>query len=87
MKIIPFTTKKGTKSFKFSMTEDCYRNLSADMHGMCIACGETHDENCEPDARGYICSNCDASKVYGIEELLMMGYIAIEEDTRAVYKG
>jgi hypothetical protein len=41
--------------------------------GFCIACGNEQG-GCEPDARGYECEDCGARKVYGAEELLLMGY-------------
>jgi hypothetical protein len=41
--------------------------------GFCLACGE-QAEGCEPDARQYECECCGAFKVYGAEELLLMGY-------------
>jgi len=40
--------------------------------GMCIACGEIH-YGIEPDARGYECESCGKTKVYGCEEILLMG--------------
>lgn len=40
--------------------------------GFCLECGE-QQEGCEPDARGYECECCGARKVYGAEEILMMG--------------
>ena len=40
--------------------------------GICIACGEEH-YNCEPDARKYKCEECGEMKVYGLEELVLMG--------------
>jgi hypothetical protein len=44
----------------------------ADDHlGFCVACGDIAF-GVEPDARGYICEYCDAPKVYGAEELLLM---------------
>ena len=40
--------------------------------GFCLACGE-EAYGVEPDARGYECESCGANKVYGAEELLVMG--------------
>ena len=40
--------------------------------GFCLACGAEAD-GVEPDARGYHCEMCDATEVYGAEEILMMG--------------
>jgi hypothetical protein len=49
-------------------------NLSSfDSQGLCIACGEFAD-GVEPDARRYECESCEQNKVYGIEELILMGY-------------
>ena len=38
--------------------------------GFCIACGEDADD-CEPDAREYVCESCGEAKVYGAAELLL----------------
>jgi hypothetical protein len=37
-----------------------------------VACGEMA-HGVEPDAEGYECESCGASKVYGAEELLISG--------------
>lgn len=40
--------------------------------GFCLACGaEAH--GVEPDARRYQCESCGKPRVYGAEELLVMG--------------
>ena len=44
-----------------------------DNTGFCTGCG-TEASGVEPDARKYICEACGQPKVYGAEELLMMGY-------------
>lgn len=41
--------------------------------GFCTACGE-EAEGIEPDAREYECESCGEHKVFGAEELLLMGY-------------
>jgi len=41
--------------------------------GFCIECGAMRG-GCEPDARKYECWECGEHKVYGAEELLMMGF-------------
>ena len=46
--------------------------LSEEHGGACIACGE-EAYGVEPDARGYECEECGAPKVYGAEELILMG--------------
>jgi len=58
------------------MSEEEFRNNVEDNMGICLACGETRD-CCEPDARGYECESCGSHKVYGTEELLLMGRIQI----------
>ena len=40
--------------------------------GFCLSCGEEQD-GCEPDAEEYECSNCGLNKVYGAEQVLLMG--------------
>lgn len=42
-----------------------------DYSGICGACGKTA-HNVEPDARKYPCESCQAPRVYGAEEWLMM---------------
>ena len=44
-----------------------------DNEGFCIACGE-EAYGVEPDARKYECESCGKPKVYGAEELLIMGF-------------
>ena len=43
-----------------------------DNPGFCLACGEEVD-GCEPDAREYECESCGERRVYGAEEILLMG--------------
>ena len=40
--------------------------------GFCLACGDTV-EGVEPDAGQYTCPHCYADKVYGAENLHLMG--------------
>ena len=40
--------------------------------GFCLACGE-QASGCEPDARNYECQSCGRNRVFGAEEILMMG--------------
>lgn len=44
-----------------------------DCIGFCIACGN-EQHGCEPDAREYECEACGERKVFGAEELIIMGY-------------
>ena len=65
-----YTTKSGKVLFKPS-TEFAIE-LSHNNQGFCLACSATND-GVEPDARGYSCEVCDEHKVYGAEELVLMG--------------
>jgi hypothetical protein len=42
-----------------------------DCLGFCLACGE-QAYGVEPDARKYTCETCNAPRVYGAEEILLM---------------
>ena len=42
--------------------------------GFCLACGE-EAYDVEPDADGYECENCGESRVFGAEEILLMGEV------------
>ncbi len=57
-----------------AMTEAEFLRGSEEMEGICLDCGEYRDM-CEPDAREYPCEGCGENKVYGLEELLVMGKI------------
>jgi len=41
--------------------------------GFCVGCG-AEAYNVEPDAERYECEECGAPKVYGAEQLLLLGY-------------
>ena len=45
---------------------------SDDGTGFCLECGEERD-GCEPDARNYECYACGKMRIFGAEEILMMG--------------
>jgi hypothetical protein len=47
--------------------------------GICISCG-AKQEGCEPDARKYVCEECGAEAVYGLEEALMEGLVTLGGD-------
>lgn len=67
------TTKSGRVVFRFSLEE--IQEASENMEGFCIGCGTTRS-SCEPDAREYDCDECGQLKVYGAEELALMGYVS-----------
>jgi hypothetical protein len=63
----------------FQISQEDYQDLRDNGGGYCLSCREQAD--CvEPDARNYTCEACDDNKVFGIEELLMMGLIEFLDD-------
>ncbi|TFH31038.1 MAG: hypothetical protein E4G97_04840 [Deltaproteobacteria bacterium] len=72
-----FTGKKtGRTLYRFTMSEREFSNRNEQFEGRCILCGASRGE-CEPDARKYDCEKCGEPAVYGLEELLLMGYVRI----------
>lgn len=67
-----FKNSKGLTRYKFTLEE--IEEASENQQGFCIACGEARD-SCEPDARHYDCDNCGQYKVFGVDELAIMGYV------------
>lgn len=65
-----YTTKSGAQQFKPSMA--LIAEMSDLQQGFCLACG-TEQDGVEPDARKYKCDACGAHKVYGAEEIALMG--------------
>lgn len=65
--------------FTFEMSEGEYAEMSEEYAGLCTSCG-AEVYGVEPDARNYKCSECGEDKVYGLEELLVMGLISFEEE-------
>jgi hypothetical protein len=59
------------------MSEREYIQADGDSAGFCLACG-AETTGVEPDARRYECEACGAAKVYGLEELLVMGLVKLE---------
>ena len=72
-----YTTKTGAQQFRPVLTQSSYLAIAGDGTGFCLACGSEASE-VEPDARGYTCEACEKPKVYGLEELLMMGLLKIK---------
>lgn len=61
---------------KLDMDEVMEAAEAGENAGFCTTCGAYH-EGIEPDAREYDCEECGAPTVYGAEELVMMGGVAI----------
>ena len=68
--IKPYTTRSGAQQYKPSLR--LLQELSDDMLGFCLACGDASTA-AEPDCRKGTCDACGAPKVYGAEELALMG--------------
>lgn len=73
-----YTTKNGAIQYRQVMKESEYVELWNDGgNGFCLACGSHADDHVEPDARRYPCASCRQPKVYGLEELLLMGLVRL----------
>lgn len=61
------------KPIHASVTEDrvCDMVERDDNEGICLECGSDAD-GVEPDARGYRCTECNAMRVYGAQEIILM---------------
>jgi hypothetical protein len=57
------------------MSFDEFEEYQESNAGFCIAC-QAETDGVEGDARQYKCDSCGQNAVYGIDELLLMGYIA-----------
>jgi hypothetical protein len=51
-----------------------YEEMKEENGGCCLGCGEDA-YGVEPDARNYECEECGDNRVFGCDELLMMGLI------------
>ena len=67
-----YIARNGAKQWKPSIEHVML--LSKAYKGFCLACGKAQS-GVEPDARKYACESCGASKVYGAEELVIMGLV------------
>lgn len=65
-----YRTKSGKTQLMPSVA--LLEEMVNESQGFCLSCGEVH-ESIEPDARRYECDCCGAEKVYGAEELALMG--------------
>lgn len=66
-----YVTKAGVTQYKQSI-KSLGRASAIGTVGFCLACGE---KACgvEPDACKYECPSCGKPKVYGADELMLMG--------------
>lgn len=75
MRAESYKTKAGLTLYRPIVSEDEMGGI--DNTGFCLACGE-ECSGVEPDARKYTCEGCGQPRVYGLEELLMMGILRLE---------
>jgi hypothetical protein len=73
MTSVTYKAKSGKTQYKPTLAH--VQEMVENNQGFCLACGETQD-GVEPDARKYECESCGESKVYGAEELVLMGLVA-----------
>ncbi len=62
------------KMHKLIFTVEVIKEAIENQQGFCLSCGTVHDY-IEPDARGYKCDECEADKVFGAEEIILMGRV------------
>lgn len=68
----PYQAKCGKTQIKPAQATLLRAVERDDNTGFCLACG--HEQaGIEPDARRAACEACSAPKVYGAEQLLLMG--------------
>lgn len=67
-----YKAKCGAMQFMPSLRE--VQEASENFDGFCLACGNVQS-GVEPDARKYVCESCGKPKVYGAEELALMGLV------------
>lgn len=72
MRKVKYQARNGNQQWKPALSWLMGQVESDANSGFCLACGAEH--GCvEPDARKYHCTDCGAHKVYGCEELILMG--------------
>lgn len=75
MKKLQYKTRAGDLQWKPVFNKAFERACMNDTGtGFCLACGKTQNQ-CEPDAKQYTCNHCKCPKVYGLEELVIMGLV------------
>lgn len=73
-----YIARNGNKQYKPSLS--WITEAQENSEGFCLACGAEHGY-VEPDVRKYHCTDCGAHKVYGAEELLLMGLYYSDQGT------
>lgn len=73
-----FTTTKGSIRYRPIVSADSLADIQDENIGFCTACG-AFDDCTEPDARGYECEECTAPARYGMEALILRGFVRVTE--------
>ncbi|HTF45276.1 MAG TPA: hypothetical protein VK641_15320 [Terriglobales bacterium] len=78
-----YKTKKGITQFKpvLTVAEMSHYQFNSGT-GFCLACGAEND-GVDPDCLRGECEVCEAKKVYGIEELMVMGLVNLVDESPA----
>ncbi len=63
-------------TISISELEELMDGLSSD--GICTACGNIQSD-CEPDARNYVCEDCEEPRVFGMEQAVLEMLVDIGE--------
>jgi Zn finger protein HypA/HybF involved in hydrogenase expression len=71
---------KITSKKPLVMTALNYHALESDYTGICTKCGY-EQQGVEPDAMYYTCEDCGADKVIGLENMLIMGLLEIDDSS------
>lgn len=82
MKKTSFVGKRTGKTlFKFVMTEQEFHHFNENSGGLCVSCGEESLGGVEPDAERYDCEACDKPTLYGVAQLLIVGFVSIGDES------
>lgn len=73
-----YTTRIGTTQYR-PVLDNMQEMNELDTTGFCLACG-ADAPGVEPDARRYVCEACGQPKVFGLEELAIIGLLKFEGD-------
>jgi hypothetical protein len=72
-----YQTRTGLRQYRPVLSEKESWQALDNGKGFCLACGATQGGT-EPDARKYTCESCAQPKVYGLEELILMGVAKVK---------
>lgn len=65
---------------KPTISQERYEEATESYEGWCTKCKDFTRMECEPDAEGYPCPNCNYNTVVGAENALIMGLFEFEEE-------